>query len=87
MDNLSAHKDSRVKESIEAAGCELLYLPPYSPPDLDPIEQAFSKVKGLLRRAEARSRGVLIGAMRRSPLPLSTRPQATCSSVPASRRT
>ena len=49
MDNLSAHKGSRVKEIVEAVGCELLYLPPYSP-DLNPIEQAFSKVKGLLRR-------------------------------------
>ena len=55
MDNLSAHKGGRVKEIIEGRGCELLYLPPYSP-DFDPIEQAFSKVKGLLRRAEARPR-------------------------------
>ena len=37
MDNLSAHKGSRVKEIVEAVGCELLYLPPYSP-DLNPIE-------------------------------------------------
>jgi hypothetical protein len=62
MDNLSAHKGGRVKEIIEGRGCELLYLPPYSP-DLTPIEQAFSKVKGLLRRAEARARGSLIEAM------------------------
>jgi transposase len=62
MDNLSAHKGGRVKEIIEARGCELLYLPPYSP-DLNPIEQAFSKVKGLLRRAEARTRQSLIEAM------------------------
>ena len=41
MDNLSAHKGSRVRELIEVKGCELLYLPPYSP-DLNPIEQAFS---------------------------------------------
>jgi transposase len=62
MDNLSAHKGGRVKEILEGAGCELLYLPPYSP-DFNPIEQAFSKVKGSLRRAEARTREVLIEAM------------------------
>ncbi len=45
MDNLSAHKGGRVKEIIEGLGCELMYLPPYSP-DLNPIEQAFSKLKG-----------------------------------------
>ncbi len=65
MDNLSAHKGGRVREILEAAGCELLYLPPYSP-DLNPIEHAFSKVKGLLRRAEARTREALIGAMGRA---------------------
>ena len=62
MDNLSAHKGGRVKEIIEGRGCELLYLPPYSP-DFNPIEQAFSKVKGLLRQAEARVRESLIEAM------------------------
>jgi transposase len=45
MDNLPAHPCGRVKEIIEGRGCELLYLPPYSP-DFNPIEQAFSKVKG-----------------------------------------
>jgi transposase len=62
MDNLSAHKGGRVKEIVEARGCELLYLPPYSP-DFNPIEQAFSKIKGLLRRARARTRKSLIEAM------------------------
>jgi transposase len=62
MDNLSAHKGQRVRELIEQRGCELVYLPPYSP-DFNPIEQAFSKVKGLLRRAEARTREALIEAM------------------------
>ena len=62
MDNLSAHKGERVRELIESVGCELLYLPPYSP-DLSPIEEAFSKVKGLLRKAEARSREALVDAM------------------------
>jgi transposase len=62
VDNLSAHKGARVKEIVEGRGCELLYLPPYSP-DFNPIEQAFSKIKGLLRRAEARTREALIEAM------------------------
>jgi transposase len=62
MDNLSAHKGGRVRELVEGRGCELLYLPPDSP-DLNPIEEAFSKVKGLLRRAEARTREALIEAM------------------------
>ena len=65
LDNLSVHKGGRVREIVEEAGCELLYLPPYSP-DLNPIEQAFSKVKGLLRKAEARTRGGLVEAMGRA---------------------
>ena len=65
MDNLSAHKGGRVREILETRGCELLYLPPYSP-DLNPIEQAFSKVKGLMRKAEARTRGALVEAMGRA---------------------
>ena len=62
MDNLSAHKGERVRELIEGRGCELLYLPSYSP-DLTPIEEAFSKIKGLLRKAEARSREALLEAI------------------------
>ena len=62
MDNLSAHKGGRVRQIVEGRGCEPLYLPPYSP-DFDPIEQAFSKVKALLRRAEGRTRAALIEAM------------------------
>lgn len=65
MDNLSAHKGGRVREIVEGAGCELLYLPPYSP-DFNPIEQTFSKIKGLLRRSEARTREALIEAMGRA---------------------
>lgn len=53
-DNLSAHKVAGVKEIVEAAGAKILYLPPYSP-DLNPIEQTFSKLKTLLRKAAARS--------------------------------
>jgi transposase len=62
MDNLSSHKGSRVRELIEGRGRELIYLPSYSP-DLNPIEEAFSKIKGLLRKAEARSRERLMGAI------------------------
>ena len=65
MDNLSAHKGHRVRELIKERGCELLYLPPYSP-DLNPIEEAFSKLKGILRKVEARSREALIEAMGRA---------------------
>jgi transposase len=59
MDNLSAHKGERVRQLIEGKGCELVYLPPYSP-DFNPIEQAFSKLKGYLRAACARSRETLM---------------------------
>ena len=47
MDNLSSHKGSRVRDLIEEKGCELIYLPSYSP-DFNPIEQAFSKLKSYL---------------------------------------
>jgi transposase len=62
--NLGAHEGERVRQLIEARGCEILYLPPYSP-DFNPIEEAFSKVKGLLRKAEARSRKALVEALGR----------------------
>jgi len=62
MDNLSAHKGEKVRELIEERGCELLYPPPYSP-DLNPIEEAFSKMKNLLRKAQARTREGLIEAL------------------------
>ena len=65
MDNLSAHKGARVRELIEERGAKLLYLPPYSPA-LNPIEEAFSKMKEILRKAEARSREALIEAMGRA---------------------
>lgn len=54
LDNLPAHRVSGVREAIEAAGATRLFLPPYSP-DLNPIEQAFAKLKALLRRAAART--------------------------------
>lgn len=58
MDNLSSHKRARTRELIEGAGAELWFLPPYSP-DLNPIEQVFSKVKQLLRSLACRSREAL----------------------------
>jgi transposase len=62
MDNLSSHKGPRVRQLLEARGCELLYLPAYSP-DLNPIEEAFAKLKALLRKAGARTREALLEAM------------------------
>ena len=65
MDNLGAHRPKRVRELIEARGCELLYLPPYSP-DFNPIEEALSKVKHILRKIGARTKEGLIEAMGRA---------------------
>ena len=62
MDNLSAHKGERVRELIEGRGCELLYLPSYSP-DFNPIEEAFSKIKNLIRKVEVRGREALLEAI------------------------
>lgn len=58
MDNLSSHRVSGVRELIEKAGAELLYLPAYSP-DLNPIEKAWAKIKQLLRSAKARTKETL----------------------------
>lgn len=65
MDNLQVHKSARVRELVEGAGAEVLFLPPYSP-DLNPIEEAFSKVKGILRRIGARTREALVEATGRA---------------------
>lgn len=62
MDNLPVHKGERVRELIEGVGCELLYLPAYSP-DYNPIEEAFAKVKTILRKIEARTREAVVEAM------------------------
>lgn len=62
MDNLKAHKGERVRELIEAKGCEVMFLPAYSP-DYNPIEEAFSKIKGILREAAARTREGLVEAI------------------------
>jgi len=65
LDNLGAHKGERVRELIEGRGCSLLFLPPYSP-DFSPIEEAFSKIKALLRKAAVRVRGALVEAIGRA---------------------
>ena len=65
MDNLSVHKMKKVRELIEGRGCRLVFLPSYSP-DFNPIEEAFSKVKGLLRKAKARSFEALVEATGRA---------------------
>jgi len=62
LDNLSPHKADEVRALIEGAGCRLLLLPPYSP-DLNPIEQAWSKLKTLLRSAAARTKEALEQAL------------------------
>jgi transposase len=62
MDNLGAHRPKRVRELIEQRGCELLYLPSYSP-DYNPIEEAFAKIKNLLRKAAARTKEALVEAI------------------------
>jgi hypothetical protein len=64
-DNLPADKVAGIKQALQAAGASLLYLPPYSP-DLNPIEQAFAKLKALLRKVECRTRDAVwntIGAL------------------------
>jgi transposase len=62
MDNLASHKVTGVRQAIEAAGAGLLYLPPYSP-DLNPIEQAFAKLKALLRAKALRTVEALWNAL------------------------
>ncbi len=62
LDNLSSHKVVGVREAIEARGASLVYLPPYSP-DLNPIEQAFAKLKALLRKIAARTIAALWDAL------------------------
>lgn len=62
MDNLSIHKGTKVRKAIEAQGCQLLFLPAYSP-DFSPIEEAFSKIKSVLRQKGARTREALQEAL------------------------
>ena len=62
MDNLGAHRPKRVRELIERKGCQLIYLPSYSP-DYNPIEEAFAKIKNLLRKVAARTKEALVEAI------------------------
>jgi transposase len=59
MDNLGAHQPKRIRDLIEARGAEMVFLPSYSP-DLNPIEQAFSKIKNILRKLSARTQEALL---------------------------
>ena len=63
LDNLSVHKAARIRQAIEARHCQLRFLPSYSP-DFTPIEQAFSKIKAVLRRLGARTKEALWEAVR-----------------------
>ena len=62
VDNVGAHKPDRIRALVEAAGCRLVFLPAYSP-DLSPVEEAFSKLKTLIRAAAARTRAALDAAI------------------------
>jgi transposase len=59
MDNLSAHKPARIRKLIEGRGCELIYLLAYSP-DFNPIEEAFSKIRGMVCEVGARTKSALV---------------------------
>lgn len=65
MDNLACHKVAGIQQAIESRGTRLIYLPPYSP-DLNPIEQAFAKLKAMLRKAGERTRDGLWNAIGQS---------------------
>ena len=65
LDNLGAHIGKRVRDLVEARGASLLFLPTYSP-DFSPIEEAFSKIKAMLKKAAARTREALVEAIGRS---------------------
>jgi transposase len=62
LDNLSAHKDKQAIATINLAGAEVRFLPPYSP-DLNPIEKMWSKIKEFLRNAKARTEELLFDAI------------------------
>jgi transposase len=62
LDNLATHKVAGVRQAIEQAGARLVYLPPYSP-DFNPIENLWSKVKGILRGLAPRTAGQLLSAV------------------------
>jgi transposase len=80
LDNLPAHKVTAARQAIEAAGARMLFLPPYSP-DFNPIENAFSKLKSILRKAAARNIPELWDAIRDA-LPRSPSRNAPTTSAP-----
>ena len=65
LDGLGAHRTDKVRELVEATGADLLFLPSYSP-DLNPIEEAFSKIKNIVRKAQARTREALVETISRA---------------------
>lgn len=75
IDNLGSHKGQAIQQAIAEAGAQLVFLPPYSP-DLNPIEQVFSKLKHMLRKANARTEEVVLAAIAHV---LSTFTSAECS--------
>jgi len=66
LDKLGAHRTQKVREPVERRGADLVFLPSYSSPDLNPIEEAFSKIKQLVRKAGARTREALVEAIGRA---------------------
>ncbi len=82
MDNLASHKVAGVREAIEARGASLIYLPPYSP-DLNPIEQAFAKLKALLRKAAPRTVETLWAVIGKALAAFSPPNAQTTSQMPA----
>jgi transposase len=62
VDNVGAHQPERIRALVAAAGCQLVFLPAYSP-DLSPVEEAFSKIKALVKAAAARTRAALDAAI------------------------
>ena len=65
LDGLGAHRPQKIRELIEARGADVVFLPSYSP-DLNPIEEAFSKIKALVRKESARVREALVEAIGRA---------------------
>ncbi len=65
LDGLGAHRTEKVRELVEGRGADLVFLPSYSP-DLNPIEEAFSKIKGIVRKVGARTREALLEAIERA---------------------
>lgn len=77
LDNLSSHKSSAAEDAIRRAGASLAFLPPYSP-DLNPIEQIFSKIKRVLRRLRPRSWEAVLRAAREALLSITANDCAAC---------